>query len=277
MLKQRVLTAIVLVGLLIGALLYLPPLMLAGFFGLFLLIGGWEWAALAGLRDGPSKMAYVAMLLVSLLAIARYCDLFGQMDRDAVKPILLAGGVWWCFALLWVKTYPMSAKLWGGRFVRAAMGFFVLVPAWLGLVALRQFEQGVEWIFYVMLAVSCADIGAYFTGRKFGRRKLAPQVSPGKTIEGLLGGIVLSAAYATGFFLLVQPAGVSLPALLLITLIVALVSVLGDLLESMLKRFCGVKDSGTLLPGHGGVLDRLDSINAAAPVFALGLIVAGVA
>jgi phosphatidate cytidylyltransferase len=277
MLKQRVLTAIVLIGLLVAALLVLSPLYLAVFFGIFLLIGAWEWAALAGLRDGPSKMAYAAMMAVTLLAIARYCDLFGQLRLEAIKQILLAGAVWWCLALLWVRSYPLSGRLWGGRFSRALMGFLVLVPAWLGLVTLRQLDQGVEWIFYVILAVASADIGAYFSGRKFGKRKLAPKVSPGKSIEGLVGGLLASSCFALCYHWLVEPQGVSMPVLLAITLVVALVSVLGDLLESMVKRYTGVKDSGVILPGHGGVLDRLDSINAAAPVFALCLIVAGVA
>jgi phosphatidate cytidylyltransferase len=149
----------------------------------------------------------------------------------------------------------------------------VLLPAWIGLAYLRLDQAGSWLILYVIALVACADIGAYFAGRAFGRHKMAPAVSPGKTLEGLAGGITAVALFALLISAIALPAAISPSAFLLLSMATALASVLGDLVESMVKRHRGVKDSGTLLPGHGGVLDRIDSLAAAIPVFAFGMVI----
>jgi phosphatidate cytidylyltransferase len=195
-----------------------------------------------------------------------------EAQFESIQWILLLGCVWWAVALLWVQTYPQSALLWGYRLIRAAMGLLVLVPAWVALTFVRAQEQG-AWLLLLMAAiVACADIGGYFTGRRWGRRKLALAVSPGKTWEGFAGGVVANLLLALVLWLVI---GGSFLLFLALILPASLVSVLGDLLESMLKRHRGIKDSSALLPGHGGVLDRIDSLTAAAPVFALVLLSIG--
>jgi len=151
--------------------------------------------------------------------------------------------------------------------MRLAMGLWVLLPTWVGFSVLR--ESGAAWLLFVLLLVWGADIGAYFVGRALGRHKLAPRVSPGKTWEGVAGGLMVTALLAI-VFASWQSLGVAGGLMLMLaTAVVTLVSVLGDLLESMLKRHRGIKDSSQLLPGHGGVLDRVDSLTAAVPLFAL--------
>ena len=179
--------------------------------------------------------------------------------------VLWVALAWWGLALLWIVRYPTPVPV----VLAALAGVLVLVPFWLAMVSiLRIPNQGPVLTLLALCVVSAADIGAYFSGRRFGRLKLAPQVSPGKTWEGLIGGVLLAGlAAAAGAVLLDLPAMVMLPT----GLGVAVLSVVGDLTESMFKRNVGAKDSGHLVPGHGGVLDRLDSITAAMPLFALAL------
>ena len=157
----------------------------------------------------------------------------------------------------------------------AVMGALVLAPAGLAVVYLLSYDSGGLLLLFLVILVAAADIGAYFAGHRWGRRKLSPEVSPGKTWEGFLGGMASCTLLAVLTYLFVTADRLSLPATLAIVLCAALASVLGDLMESMVKRHRGVKDSGVLLPGHGGFLDRIDGHTAAAPVFALGLILAG--
>ena len=260
MLRQRIITAA-----------WLAPLMLAGLFGLsgglfalftaaIVLQAGWEWTNLAGIRHRDNRL-----LLVGVLALAMLM-LWLSGAALAAWPLWL-GVAGWLANLYWVVHYPERGAQWQSPARRLLMGLWVLLPAWVGLNVLR--DTGAVWLLFVLLLVWCADIGAYFAGRAFGRRKLAPRVSPGKSWEGVAGGLVATAALAVLF---ASWQGLGLGgglALLLATLVVTLVSVLGDLLESMLKRFRGIKDSSALLPGHGGVLDRIDSLTAALPLFAL--------
>jgi phosphatidate cytidylyltransferase len=176
---------------------------------------------------------------------------------------------------LWVMGYPASATLWSTRPMLGLMGVLVLVPAWLAVVYLLHLDSGRWLLLYMFVVVAAADIGAYFSGKRFGKRKLALAVSPGKSWEGVWGGLVVCGLLAWLTHVLASPLQLKLAELVAIVLITALVSVLGDLLESMVKRQRGVKDSGTLLPGHGGILDRIDGHTAAAPVFALALILVG--
>lgn len=275
MLKQRVVTAVIMAALLFLALFSLPFLGLALAFGLVVLLAGWEWSDLAGLgRVG--RPLFMVLLTLGLLIVALWTGLASADFRaDRVQSVMGVAGVWWALALLWVQGYPGSAGLWGSRLVRSAMGLLVLVPAWLALTWLRQLADGAWLVVFLLALVAAADIGAYFSGRAWGKRKLAPRVSPGKSWVGLWGGLACSLTLAAAVWGLFWQGRMPLTGLLALVAVVALSSVLGDLLESMVKRHRGLKDSGRLLPGHGGFMDRLDSISAAAPVFVLGLLLMG--
>lgn len=260
MLRQRILTAAWLVPLTLAGLFGLQGGAFTLFTGLIVLLAGWEWTNLAGVEEPRRRQALIAGLaaLMGLLWLAG--------AAMAAWPLWL-GLVGWLLNLYWVTRYPQRLAHWSDTRRRLAMGLWVLLPAWVGLNVLR--DIGVAWLLFVLLLVWCADIGAYFAGRAWGRRKLAPRVSPGKSWEGVMGGMAATALLAV-IFALWQGLGIGeLFTLLLVTLMVTLASVLGDLLESMLKRYRGIKDSSQLLPGHGGVLDRIDSLTAALPLFAL--------
>lgn len=270
MLKQRILTAIVLAAVFLGALFGLEAQQFALFAGLVIGVGAWEWSGLSGLQHTFARIAYPLVLaLLMVLAFIACGFVTGELQPETIRSLLLAGAIWWALALLWVQGYPSSAILWGSVAARLVMGVAVLLPAWLGMVVLSYFDEG-EWlILLVVLVVACADVGAYFSGRALGRHKLAPAVSPGKTLEGLVGGLVTVLVVASLFLLFVPGHHDRWWQWALIVALTALASVLGDLLESMVKRQRGVKDSGSILPGHGGLLDRIDSLTAALPVFSL--------
>ena len=179
--------------------------------------------------------------------------------------------------MLWVKGYPASGALWGNMAMRSLMGLLILAPAWLAAVYLLSFARGGMLMVAMVLIVVTADIGAYFSGKSFGKHKLAPAVSPAKTWEGFWGGVLACLLLSlVGWYLLpVQKQHIGLFSVVTVVLITGVASVIGDLTVSMVKRQSGIKDSGNILPGHGGVLDRLDSLAAAAPVFALGLLMVG--
>lgn len=276
-LKQRVITAVVLAVVAIAAISLLPPLGLAWLFGAAVLVAMWEWSRLADLRAPAWRAAYCTLGALLLIGLAKFTGLPGAVPQlDRLRDLLAVAVLWWAIALLWVKGYPGSAALWGTTALRMVMGLLTLLPAWLALMLLRVQPHGQLLILFLVALVAAADIGAFFAGRALGRHKLAPRVSPGKSWEGLAGGVVGALLFALLVWSLAGRGGqwLTLPALLAIATATVLASVLGDLAESMVKRHCGVKDSGSLLPGHGGVLDRLDSLTAAAPVFALGLLLA---
>ncbi|GAB3289545.1 phosphatidate cytidylyltransferase [Parahaliea aestuarii] len=277
MLRQRVFTALVMAALFLAAMAFLPLPGLALFFALVVSLGAWEWAPLAGWRPAPARGLYVLLNLGVLAGLYVYCGLGQQPEPGDVQPILGLGCLWWSFLLLWVKGYPASAVLWGSVPARSIMGLLVMSFAWVAAVYLLTFPRGGILMVCMVLVVAAADIGAYFAGKTFGRHKLAAAVSPAKTWEGFWGGMASALLLAVVFWYLLPPqmAHVTLMAVIFVTLCTALASVVGDLAVSMVKRECGVKDSGSILPGHGGVLDRLDSICGAAPVFALGLLLAG--
>ena len=276
MLRQRVITGLVLALVFVAAILVLPMQWLAGVFLLLVLLASLEWAQLSGFRHVTARSAYALMIGLLAIAVSFYTGLFAtEPARAQQQEILYLGCLWWAVALLWVKTYPASALLWGYRWLRLVIGILVLVPAWLGLVVLRQQADGVALLFILVALVATADIGAYFSGRRWGRAKLAPKVSPGKSWAGFWGGLVCSCSLMAALWWFWGQERFALSAVLAVSLITALASVLGDLVESMVKRHQGVKDSGTLLPGHGGVMDRIDSLSAAAPVFALSILLLG--
>ncbi len=266
-LRQRIVTASLLAPAVVAAVLLLPTTLFGGGMAVIVGLGAWEWSRLARLSSDNCRWLFTLLVMLSLIPVW----FLMQYEEGAVL-LLLPTLVWWSLAAVWVARYPASASKWSrsaGR--RIAIGFMILVPAWGALIALhRHGEQGPWLILLLMLLIWGADSGAYFAGRKWGRDKLAPQVSPGKSWQGLWGGMAVALSLAvllTALF----PIHVKYQIyFIVICNITVIFSVLGDLVESMFKRDAGVKDSGSLLPGHGGVLDRIDSITAAAPVFALG-------
>ena len=216
----------------------------------------------------------VALVLAGAAALYVYTGFNSVVAPDRVQQVVGAGCLWWCLALLCVRAYPGMASLWSSRIVRGCMGLAILLPAWLAALFLLQVEGRGAAMVVMVLIVAAADIGAYFTGRALGKHALSPRVSPGKTWEGLWGGVVSVAAASVVRWNLLPPRfdHLSLTAALLVALATGLASVLGDLTVSMVKRKSGLKASGSLLPGHGGILDRLDSLCAAAPTFALSLL-----
>jgi phosphatidate cytidylyltransferase len=183
---------------------------------------------------------------------------------------------WWLLGLLFVISYPRHVARWSSKGVQVVIGLFILVPTWIAVVGLHSLgHNGPYLVLYLLSLIWIADSGAYFGGRSFGKHKLAPHVSPGKTLEGVLSAFLATAIYA----ILITPwfdiDGNLRVGFVVLSLVTVAFSILGDLSESMFKRHAGVKDSGNLLPGHGGVLDRIDSVTAAAPVFVVGLWLGG--
>jgi phosphatidate cytidylyltransferase len=264
-LRKRVATAIVLIALLLVVLLWLPAAATVALLTLAVLGGAWEWSAFLKLSHPAPRLAYIA-LIGSLLPLAW----FTTRTTAGLEGLLTVALLWWLGALAWIVAAPRRVERWSA----GVAGVLSLVPAWLALTRLRiQAVHGAQWVLFALVLVWMADIGAYFCGRRFGRRRLAPSVSPGKTWEGALGGFIASAVVAVA-----GSAWFRLPIgrFLVLCLGAVAFSIIGDLTESLLKRFAGMKDSGTLFPGHGGVMDRIDSVTGAAPVLLLGLAFLGV-
>lgn len=275
MLKYRLITALILIPLVIAALFMLPP---KGFALVTLgvcMLAAWEWGQFAGLGSSAQRLSLAfmcgALLALMTLSLPNY---HYSVHLLPIRVSLWVSLAWWCAALLLVLSYPGSAGFWrNSKALRLLFGVLTIVPFFWGMVALRQHHYdsdpffGAWWLLYVMLLVWGADSGAYMFGKLFGKHKLAPKVSPGKTWEGFVGGLATSAIISL-LFSIYAPLGVAPFTLLICSVIAALASVLGDLTESMFKREAGIKDSSHLIPGHGGVLDRIDSLTAAIPVFA---------
>lgn len=267
-LLQRVITALILLPLVLGAVWYAPTPWLYLLFSGAGLLGAWEWTGMMGLKAAAGRWAYLALAAAAFAAAWRF--------RAGWPWMALPNLLWWLCVLLLIPGFPGNLER--HKLPRPAMvllGLVWLVPTVLCLVLLRDRPgpDGALRLLFTMALVWASDVGAYLAGRNFGRRKLAPTVSPGKTLEGALGGLLLCAVFAVAAGAYVfQPAGPGQLALLVaLSLAVAALSIVGDLGESMFKRLAGLKDSGKLLPGHGGILDRIDSLMAAAPAMALGL------
>jgi phosphatidate cytidylyltransferase len=272
MLLHRLLTALLLIPLVVAGVLLLPTPWLAGLFALVALIGATEWGRLAGLREGAARAAFTLAVAAALAAVwlAMGLGLAGWW-------LFLAAALFWLVVTgwLWQRRHAPVRRAAHGDGWWALAGLWVLVPAWAALVTLHaRGTDGPYLVLFVLVLIWVADSAAYFVGRRFGRRKLAPAISPGKTLEGgagALGGALLCGLALAWW----RPQLGEMPALLVICLLTTLVSISGDLFESLAKRRVGLKDSGSLLPGHGGVLDRIDSLTAAAPIFLFGLLVLG--
>jgi phosphatidate cytidylyltransferase len=254
MIRQRIATAVVLAAGLLLVLFALPLWLSALLLGLLLAIGAWEWSALARLQRTGTRAGFVFLTVLAGLAAA-------AAGEKALGWLLLADVSAWLLGLFWMLRYPVPVPPW----FSLACGLVVLSIGWALIVHLLG-DWGALWALFVFGIVAAADVGAFFAGRRFGRRKLAPTVSPGKTWEGVVGGLLLVSIVASGG---AQILGVPIRAAVLAAIAVAAFSILGDLTVSMLKRSAGLKDSGQIFPGHGGVLDRIDSLLAALPLYVL--------
>ncbi len=268
MLRTRVVTGCILGALLLLGLFLLPPFWAVLAFGLVFTIGAWEWAGFGALRSLVGRALYTLIVALTLLFSWRW-----TADSGHLIVLLSAACAWWVIAFFWLSLAPA----WHRPALTLVCGIAVLAPPFVALARLQisapGFARGPLLVLWLVLMVCAADIGAYFAGRAFGRHKLAPRVSPGKTWEGAVGGLCAVALIAAGgavYFGLLPLAVVAFGCG------VGIFSIVGDLTESMFKRAAALKDSGTLLPGHGGLLDRIDSVTAAAPLYALGLFGSGV-
>ena len=284
MLKQRLITAAILIPLVIWSVFNLSTYTLSLVFAAILAAGAWEWAALAGLSTTGSRVFYVVAVLLFLVL----------SSWTIMTPVLLyiVMGIaltWWVCALIWIQWYShqisrqedvtaLNAAISASRLKwnYVVSGILVFVPPWVALIVIHdEGFKGPYWVLFILVLIWGADSGAYFAGRRWGRRRLAPLVSPGKTWEGVLGASIVTILLAMLGGMLLEVPGFGLINFVLLCLLTTLFSIVGDLLESMLKRQAGVKDSGHVLPGHGGVLDRIDSLVAGLPIFAFGLLLQG--
>jgi phosphatidate cytidylyltransferase len=270
MLKQRIITGLILAVTFLSAVIFLPTEALALVLGCVMMIAAWEWTRLAVLNKLESLLFYLAMAggMFGLYCFPKEL----QIDQWLLWTALL----WWSgitVIILRYKTVEVDHSKGLVRLSKSMMGLVALLPAWWALVQLHSYgTYGFEFFIFTFFIVWFADVGAYFSGKSLGKNKLAPNVSPGKTIEGMLGGLtsVVALSLAASFWF--EFKGQQQILFVLMCAVIAIYSVFGDLFESLMKRQAGIKDSSNLLPGHGGVLDRIDSVLAAAPLFLFGLI-----
>ena len=259
MLKTRIITAVIALAVFGAVLFVVPPNVAEAVIALLIIAAAWEWSGFLNLKSTLGRSAYV-VLIAALLAVVVF------VTPSSWNQVLQAACVWWFVAFIWTFFFPTPIP----AVVRWICGVLVLVPVFVALLTLYRISS--QYLLFALVIVWAADVGAYFSGKMFGRVKLAPSISPGKTWEGVFGGLALVSALTLAW---ANYAGMEISVLLPFSLAVAALSIVGDLTVSMFKRTAGVKDSGKLFPGHGGVLDRIDSVAAAAPLFALGLVQLG--
>lgn len=272
MLKQRVLTALLLLPLVMAAIFAAPAQWFLILLAVILLGGSREYMRLAGVSGRPS--GYLVVVVQALI----FATLFWYRDSWAagISLYLAMSCVVWLLLFVRLPLYRANMQMDSAyRSVSIATAIVSITTGWFALSWLRIQPDGSWLILLLLLIVWAADTGAYFSGKAFGKRKLAPRISPGKTRAGLVGGVIAACVIAPAAASLMPIETIEPVRLVLLSLVTALVSVGGDLMISLHKRTSGFKDSGNLLPGHGGILDRLDSLLAAAPFFALGILVSG--
>lgn len=259
MLKQRIITAVILIPLVLIALFLTSDLVFGILSAVVFLIGALEWTTLMELHHFYGRLLY-ALVLLGILILVLFIPF---------QWIFLVSGIWWILALIGVIFYPRGSERWGrSMLLRGLMGILVLMPCWVAVNYIRS--ENVYTLLFLFLLIWGADISAYIIGKRWGEHKFLPLVSPGKSIEGLLAALIFTMIFVL-IILFVDNINVYLwPKVILLCVITVLFSVVGDLFESMMKRNIGLKDASHLLPGHGGLLDRIDSLTAAAPIFTLG-------
>lgn len=275
MLKTRVITALVMLLVLYMGTVWTTPLQFAVFVSFALLVGILEWTGLMGLRTLVAKGAYVTTFVVVMGLLASAAKILPAslaLSQSVVLAITGSGVLFWLLAFWLIRHFPENTAKWASTPKTAVMGLLTLIPTWIALIQLKYLAPNGALVFTLIALVSVVDIGAYFTGKAWGNAKLAPKLSPGKSWVGFWGGMASSLMLAIALLYplnlyVVQIDGFHIAAFLVVAMVSAVFSVLGDLFESMLKRSQGLKDSGKSLPGHGGILDRIDSLTSAAPVF----------
>jgi phosphatidate cytidylyltransferase len=268
MLRLRIITALCLVAVVVPALFLMPPMLFSIATIPLVLAAGWEWSRLAKISSVTARLGYLVLLALTLAVAAYWLGLPDGFDDERAQQLLLVAVGVWAVIFLWIQGYPSSAILWSTQPVLGLLGLVLLGFTWVAIVTIMNHQSGQCLLLLAIVIISLADVGGFFAGKYFGKHKLAPIISPGKTWEGFVGGLVLQAVLVASLVWLLSDK-MSLLSLSLLVFPVGLYSVLGDLFESMIKRHSGVKDSGYLLPGHGGVLDRIDGIMAALPMFGL--------
>ncbi|MEO8001839.1 MAG: phosphatidate cytidylyltransferase [Arenimonas sp.] len=266
--KTRIIAALLMAPVAIGGVYFLPTPYLAAAVAAVLLVGLWEWSALSGLTEKIPRSLYVAGNALMMLALAWGSGggLFG------LKLISLIGAIWWLFVCVWLWRFEFAkADTSLNRSIKLLSGSLCVIPAWCALSWLHGSSSvGPRWALFALAIAWAADSGAYFAGVRYGKTKLAPRISPGKSWEGVIGGVVAILFLAIAATPLLGLFWSELGWLLLLTLVTMIFSVIGDLFESLMKRHSGYKDSSDLIPGHGGLMDRLDSLLAVLPIFVIG-------
>lgn len=282
MLKRRILTGIILAPLTVLAILKSSYDSYALFIGVVTLLAAWEWSALAELKSIALRIVFVgatALGIFSLYSWSELIDLISSLMETTqlieysgiIDWIVIPAVLWWIFISIVLKHFPKKMlKLKPKPITKIIVGWFVLVAA--GAYLTRLYFYGIDTVLYFFFMIWCADIAAYFAGKRWGKTKLLPEISPGKTVAGLYGALAVTILYAIVACQILGLGTQRTMDFILLSLLTVMFSVNGDLFESLVKRWRGVKDSGRILPGHGGILDRIDSLIGAVPIFYLGLV-----
>lgn len=281
-LRLRIITAIMLMGALIAISTLFSPFVFSAFVAVIVMLAAWEWAAFLGLDSGTARIPYLATIASMIIIMALWLGVLpGAESINSLRVAVLQalGFLFWGFAILMLRGYPEHSDAWNKRSKIAFMGLCALLPTWAGIVQLKYLMPEGYMALVLIVMVAAVDVGAYFVGTFFGHTKLAPQLSPKKSWEGVWGGLATCMVLGIIFIWLLDRYlmpldAVQLLILLVLSVAVSFFGVVGDLLESMLKRNCDIKDSGAILPGHGGLLDRVDSLMAVTPVFVLTVLFA---
>jgi phosphatidate cytidylyltransferase len=268
MLRLRIITALCMVAIFLPALFLMPSMLFSIATVPLVLVAGWEWSRLVKIRSVIARIGYLLLIVMTLFAASLWLGLPDTFDPQRAQQLLLVAVGVWAFIFLWIQGYPSSAILWSARPILGLLGLMLLGFTWIAIVTILNYQSGQWLLLLAIVIIVLADVGGFFAGKYFGKHKLAPIISPGKTWEGFVGGLLLEGVLV-GSLVWYLSDHVTVLGLSLLVIPVALYSVLGDLFESMIKRHSGVKDSGRLLPGHGGVLDRIDGVMAALPMFGL--------
>jgi phosphatidate cytidylyltransferase len=260
MLAKRVLTALILAPAIVLATLFLSTPWFSLVVGLMTIVAGWEYCNLINLGRFSNKSFYIIVILAAAFLLS--------ISPSMLSPALYAASAWWMAALFLVINYPKSSGfLKKNMAIGLINGLFLFIPMAASLAILHSQER--SFVLLLLFLIWAADSGAYFSGMRFGSKKLCPQVSPNKTFEGVFGGMFFAQVVAIGYAISIiqNPSLKDFLVFCFLGLVVTLFSIIGDLFESVLKRVTGQKDSGNILPGHGGLLDRIDSLTASAPIF----------
>lgn len=268
MLKARLISAAIMVPLVVYGVLFLSSAVFSLLLAVVLLAASWEWSHMIPVASMPARVVYTAVIATLMWLLWQAGLLPG------IYPILLLAIVWWLWVLFWLSrpqilatASPLNTGL------KMLAGVLVIMPAWASLTTLHATgESGPALTLMLLVMVWLADSGAYFAGRQWGKTRLAPAISPGKTWEGVYGGLLSSLVFAAVAGGLYSHSLTWTLMFMLVAAITVMFSVAGDLLESLLKRHSGIKDSGRIIPGHGGIFDRIDGLVAAAPMFLSGFL-----